>query len=163
MNTNEKILKLVEDTFTESDIRNIAMYIISSLAVGEATHSGIMGGRSDIEGVPPQAVETMYLYDSGLTDNEFFLKHFVTLKAAIITDRIRLAAITEVVRAAQSNNEVPLWRSVRGMIMSKMDSLSLLAFLWKGYEFSIDFTCKLRAIYQLAPEMEEFFERNING
>ena len=72
----KEVMTLIQETFNEKDILDIAMYIVSAQAVTEVTEQAIMGRQSEISGLSPHALQLAYEYDSALTTNEFFLKHF---------------------------------------------------------------------------------------
>ena len=75
------ILKLLQETFTEQEVLDVALYIISSMAVGEAVHQGIIGGKKFVENLPPIALDIAYRYESALTNNKFFLQNFTLIKS----------------------------------------------------------------------------------
>ena len=44
---------------------------------------------------------------------------------------------------------------------AKMDSLVILAFLWKGYDFAVDFMMKMRSKVDLPDEMKRYFDEKL--
>lgn len=161
MKGNKKLLQLIEDTFTEADVKNIAYYIISSLAVGEAINMSFAMGLNTVESLPPQNLDIVYKYDSGLTGNPFFLQHYGVIKSMIGIDRVKMTASNELLRMAGEKDCKRCYEAVHEMFTSKLDSLILLTLLWKGYDFSVDFACKLKLVVDLPQEVKDYFKERI--
>lgn len=154
------ILKLVQETFTEQEVLDVALYIISSMAVGEAVHQGIIGGKEFVENLPPIALDIAYRYESALTDNKFFLQNFTLIKSFVIMDKIKLSAASKLAVLGQKTNDIRPIEKMEHLLHSKVDSLVFLAFLWKGYEFAIDFMVKMRMALELTSGIKEFIKEN---
>lgn len=153
----EGVLGLIDREFTDSDVKDVALYMVSSVAIGEAANTSIMMGEKEVKGLPPQALDVAVKYDAGLTTNEFFMKHFTTLRTVTIIDRIKIAATNDLLYTANATGDKNCYRKAREMMVSKLDSLITLALLWKGYDYACDFAAKLKLAFDLTPEAEQFF------
>lgn len=153
------ILKLVQETFTETDVLDVAMYILSSNAVGEAIEQGLAGGRQFIEGLPPQALDIVYKYESALTQNKFYLQNFTLIKSFVIMDKVKLSASTKLVKLAQDSNDKRPILKVEHLLHGKLDSLAFIAFLWKGYDLAVEFMQKARLAMELSSDMQKFLKQ----
>lgn len=158
---NQEIFKLVQETFTEGEVLEVALYILSAQAVGEVAQQGIMGGYREVKGLPPQALDLAYKYDSALTTNEFFLKHYTTIRAFTVMDKIRLSAVGRMTAVAERENDKKLFASVEHTFYGKLDSLVILAFLWKGYDFAVEFMMKLRSKVDLPDGLKRYFDERV--
>lgn len=152
------ILKLVEETFTERDVLDVALYIMSSMAVSEAVQQGIMGRKQFVEGLPPQALDIANKYDSAITNNKFYLENFTLLKSFVIMDKIKLAAAGKLAKIGQVGHDARPIKKLEHLLHSKLDSLVIVAFLWKGYDFAVDFMTKARMVMELTPAMQKFIK-----
>lgn len=157
----KEVMTLIQETFNEKDVLDIAMYIVSAQAVTEVTEQAIMGRQSEISGLSPYALQLAYEYDSALTTNEFFLKHYSVLRAFVIFDKIRIAALRKMFIVADKENDKDAFKAIQHLMFCKMDALVMLAFLWKGYEFAAEFMAKLRLVFRLSPEAEMYFEQKL--
>ena len=156
------ILKLVQETFTEQEVLDVALYIISSMAVGEAVHQGIIGQKKFVENLPPIALDIAYRYESALTDNKFFLQNSTLIKSFVVMDKIKLSAASKLgVLGQKTQDPLPI-EKMEHLLHSKVDSLVFVAFLWKGYEFAIDFMMKARMAMELTSGMKKFIEEQKN-
>ena len=152
------ILKLVQETFDEQEVLDVALYIISSLAVGEAVQQGIMGQKKFVENLPPIALDIAYRYESALTDNKFYLNNYTLIKSFVVMDKVKLSAISKLAAFGQKTNDFVPIEKMEHLLHSKLDSLAFVAFLWKGYEFAVDFMMKARLVMELTSGMKEFIE-----
>lgn len=162
MDKQAKLLRLLSETFTEQEILDIALYIVSAHAVAEVAQDGIMLNKEEVRGLPPQVIELAYKYDSALTNNEFFLKHYTVIRAFTIIDKIRVAAANRMFLLAEKEKEKSIYKAVQETIHTKLDSLVMLAFLWKGYDFAVDFMSKVRLIVEFSSPLESYLEKKIN-
>lgn len=161
MDFQSDLLRLVSETFTEPELLDIALYVISAQSVAEAAQYGIMDNLKEVKGLPPQALEIAYKYDSALTNNEFFLKHFSLIKAFTVMDKIRLSSIGKLISLAEKEKTKPLYKASYLTMYAKFDALAMLAFLWKGYDFAVEFMSKLRMVMKLPDYMEKYFEERM--
>lgn len=153
------ILKLVQETFTEQEVLDVALYIISSTAVGEAVEQGLAGRKEFIEGLPPQALDLVYKYESALTQNKFYLQNFSHIKSFVVMDKVKLSAGTNLVRLYQESKNVLPIEKLEHLLHSKLDSLAFVAFLWKGYDFAVEFMTKARVAMELSPIVQDFLKK----
>lgn len=156
-----KLMRLLSDTFTESEVLDIALYIISAHAVAEVTQDSLMMNYKEVKGLPPQALELAYKYDSALTNNEFFLKHYTVIRAFTIIDKIRTVAANRMFVFAEKEKDKKIYKAVYETIHSKLDSLVMLAFLWKGYDFAVDFMSKLRLVVEFPSALEDYLKEKM--
>ncbi len=161
MDNQKELLELVQETFNEQEVLEIALYILSAQAVTEAAQQGIMGGYKEVRGLPPQALDLAYKYDSALTTNEFFLKHYTVIRAFTVMDKIRLSASGRLAAVAEREKDKNLFKSLEHTMYAKMDSLVILAFLWKGYDFAVDFMMKMRSKVDLPDDMKKYFDEKL--
>lgn len=152
------ILKLVQETFDEQEVLDVALYIISSLAVGEAVQQGIIGQKKFVENLPPIALDIAYRYESALTDNKFFLQNYTLIKSFVVMDKIKLSAASKLAILGQKADDVLPIQKLEHLLHSKVDSLVFLAFLWKGYDFAVDFMTKARMAMELTSGMKKFIK-----
>lgn len=162
LDRNARLMKMIHDNFDDEQVKDVALYIISSLAVGEAANRGIAMGATEVKGLPPAALDTMYRFDSGLTNNEFFLKHFTTIRAFTMVDKVKMTATNSLLRIGEEKKDKRCLTCARELMLEKMDSLIILALLWKGYEFAVDFTAQLKLVFELDPQVEEYFSSRIS-
>ena len=154
-----KLLSLLEETFTEPEVLDIALYIVSSHALGEAVLQGIAGGQNELKKVSPFLVDLVSKYDSALIKNEFYIKNYAIFKAFTIFDKIKLSSLMKIAAYGEDTKDKNAFHALEHLMYSKMDSLIILAFLWKGYEFTCDFMVKLRLTLELSPSLVDYFER----
>lgn len=154
------ILKLVQETFTEPEVLDVALYIMSSMAVGEAVQQGIMGNKQFIEGLPPQALDIAAKYDSAITKNKFFLENFTLIKSFVVMDKIKLSCAGKLAVLGQTKEDKRPIKKLEHLLHSKLDSLVFVAFLWQGYDFAVDFMTKARMVLELSPDMQKFIDDN---
>ena len=157
---DNKIISLLEETFIEPQVLDVALYIMSSQALGEAIQQGLMGNYREIKGVPPQLVDTVSKHDAALTNNKFFIENYAVIRAFTIFDKIKLSTIGRLAVLGEKENDKDATHALEHMMYSKMDALVIVAFLWKGYDFACDFLTKLRLLVELSPSLEQYFERN---
>ena len=159
--SQDKLLDLVEETFTDGEVLDVALYLLSAHAVGEAAHQGIAGKYSEVKGLSPQALEVAYRYESALTNNDFYMKHFSVIRSFAVFDKIKLATIMELARTAEKHDDKHIYEALKNMMQSKLESLIMVAFIWKGYDFAIDFTAKLKLISDLPEAMTKYFKQKL--
>lgn len=160
MSGEGKIIELLEETFTEPQILDIALYIMSSQALGEAIQQGLMGNYKEIKGVPPQLVDVVSKYDAALMNNKFFIENYAVIRAFTIFDKIKLTSIGKLAVLGEKEKDKDAVHALQHMMYSKMDALVIVAFLWKGYDFACDFLTKLRLLVELSPSLERYFEKH---
>ena len=152
------ILKLVQDTFDEQEVLDVALYIISSMAVGEAVQQGLIGQKKFVENLPPIALDIAYRYESALTQNKFYLQNYTLIKSFVVMDKVKLSAASKLAVLGQKANDVLPIQKLEHLLHSKLDSLAFVAFLWKGYEFAVDFMTKARMTMELTSGMQKFID-----
>lgn len=157
------ILKLVQETFTEQEVLDVALYIISSTAVGEAVEQGLLAGKQFIEGLPPQALDLVYKYESALVQNKFYLQNFSHIKSFVVMDKVKLSTCTKLVYLYQDSKDTSPIEKLEHLLYSKLDSLAFVAFLWKGYDFAVEFMTKARMLMELSSGMKEFLRKAKEG
>lgn len=157
------ILKLVQETFTEQEVLDVALYIMSSMAVGEAVEQGIIGKKRFVENLPPQALDIAYKYESALTQNKFYLQNYTLIKSFVVMDKIKLSVATKLAVLGQKADDTLPIRKLEYLLHSKLDSLVFVAFLWKGYDFAVDFMAKARMAMELTSSMQKFIDENSIG
>lgn len=161
MQFQEKIYTLVKETFDEQEVLDIALYLISAQAVAEAAQQGVMGNKPFVENLPPGVLELSFKYDSALTSNKFFLENFTIFRSFAVFDKIKLAATTRLIVDAEKEKDKEIFKASERMIYSKLDSLVMLAFLWKGYDFAVDFAVKAAKTMDISPQMKEYFNSKL--
>lgn len=154
------ILKLVQETFDEQEVLDVALYIISSMAVGEAVQQGMMGGKKFVENLPPIALDIAYRYESALTNNKFYLQNYTLIKSFVVLDKIKLSAAGKLAVLGQKENDPRPIQKLEHLLNSKLDSLVFVAFLWKGYDFAVEFMAKARMAMELTSDMQKFIKEN---
>ena len=152
------ILKLVQETFDEQEVLDVALYIISSMAVGEAVQQGIIGQKKFVENLPPIALDIAYRYESALTNNKFYLQNYTLIKSFVVLDKIKLSAASKLAVLGQKANDVRPIQKLEHLLNSKLDSLVFVAFLWKGYDFAVEFMAKARMAMELTSDMQKFIK-----
>ena len=162
MEVQTGILKLVQETFTEQEVLDVALYIISSMAVGEAVQHGLLAQKEFVEKLPPIALDIAYRYESALTDNKFYLQNFTLIKSFVVMDKVKLSAMTKLaVLGIKANDTEPI-KKLEHLMHSKLDSLAFVAFLWKGYDFAVEFMQKARLVMQPTSSWQKFIDENSN-
>lgn len=152
---DNKILKFIGEEFTDQDVMDTALYVLSAQAIGEAAQHGILSGKVFVEGLPAQALEVAYKYESGLVTNEFFLKHLLVIRSFVVMDKMKLSVTSKLLGLINhAENEKALYKAVWHLMYSKMDALIMIAFLWKGYDYAVEFATKLKVIMEIPEELE---------
>lgn len=154
-----KLLTLLEESFTEPEILDIALYIVSSHALGEAVLQAIAGKQDELKKVSPFLVDLVSKYDSALIKNDFYIKNYAVFKAFTIFDKIKLSSLMKIAAYGEESKDKNAFHALEHMMYSKMDSLIILAFLWKGYEFACEFMTKLHLVLELSPSLVEYFQQ----
>ena len=156
-----KLMRLLSETFTDSEVLDVALYIISAHAVGEATQDSLIMNHKEVKGLPPHALEIAYKYDSALTTNDFFLKHYTVIRAFTIIDKIRIAAVNRMFLFAEEKKDKNIYKAVYETVCAKLDSLVMVAFLWKGYDFAVEFMSKLRVVLEFPSSLESYLKEKM--
>ena len=160
MQVRTGILKLVQETFTEQEVLDVALYIISSMAVGEAIQHGLLAQKEFVEKLPPIALDIAYRYESALTDNKFYLQNFTLIKSFVVMDKVKLSAMTKLAVLGVKGNDTEPIKKLEHLMHSKLDSLAFIAFLWKGYDFAVEFMQKARLVMQPTSSWKKFIDEN---
>lgn len=156
------ILKLVQETFTEQEVLDVALYIISSMAVGEAIQHGLLAQKEFVEKLPPIALDIAYRYESALTNNKFYLQNFSHIKSFVVMDKVKLSAMSKLaVLGVKANDTEPI-KKLEHLMHSKLDSLAFVAFLWKGYDFAVEFMQKARLVMEPSSNWQRFIDEYSN-
>lgn len=150
-----KIYDLIREEFTDTDVLDTALYVLSTQAVAEATQYAVMTGKASVENLPPQALEVIYKYESGLIKNEFFLKHYTLLRAFVVMDRLKVETTGKLSALAGKSEERDIYKALYHLFYSKLDSLVMIAFLWKGYDYAAEFMTKLKVVTEIPKALEE--------
>lgn len=152
------MVRLLEESFEDPEVREVAMYIMSRLLLSEVAIKGMMAGRTEV-GVLPEALSMALQYDANVVDNSFFIKNFAVIKIQISMDEVKLhTQRLKLQYGLEKNNDEHLLRSAMYMIQNKYDSLTTVAFLYKGAQFAKEFDFKLRSITMLSDQELRFFE-----
>lgn len=152
------ILKLVQETFTEQEVLDVALYIISSMAVGEAIQHGLLAQKEFVEKLPPIALDIAYRYESALTDNKFYLQNFTLIKSFVVMDKVKLSAMSKLAMlGVKEDKSLPI-KKLEHLMHSKLDSLAFIAFLWKGYDFAVEFMQKARLVMEPTTHWQNFID-----
>lgn len=156
---NGKILRLIGEEFTDPDVMDTALYILSAQAISEAANKGILSGKMFVEGLPAQALEIAYRYESGLVKNKFFLEHYLILRSIVVLDKIKLSTSAKLIGIVNhAENEKDIYKAIWHLMYAKLDSLTMIAFLWKGYDYAVEFSAKLKVLIDVPEELEEMFK-----
>lgn len=154
--TNNKILKLVGEEFTDPDVMDTALYVLAAQAIGEAAQQGIVSNKVFVEGLPAQALEVAYKYESGLVKNEFFLKHYLVIRSLVVMDKMKLSVTSKLLGLINhAENEKAIYRALWHLMYAKMDALIMIAFLWKDYDYAVEFATKLKIATEIPSALEE--------
>lgn len=151
------LARLIEESFEDPEVKEVGMYIMSRLLLSEVAIKGLMTGRTNV-GVLPEALALALQYDANVTDNSFYIKNFAVIKIQISMDEIKLSSQRLKLQYGVDKNDVNMLRSAMYLIQNKYDSLTTVAFLYKGAKFAKEFDFKLRAITTLSDQEIQFFE-----
>lgn len=158
-NTNNAILKLVGEEFTDPDVMDTALYVLSAQAIGEAAQQGIVSRKIFVKNLPAQSLEVAYRYESGLVKNKFFLEHFLIIRSFVVMDKMKLSIISKLLGIVNhAEKEKGIYEAIWHLMYSKMDTLIMIAFLWKGYDYAVDFAAKLKVATRIPDELEEYLK-----
>lgn len=151
--------ELILETFGEdTEVAQVAMYIVSTLTINDAVIRGNMTNAKEVTGVPPEALLLVRRFDNDMMKNGFFIENFAPIKAQVALDDIRIRSASYLVAYAKEKGETRYYEQAKSVLMTRLDSFTLLAFLWKGAEFAEDFDIKLRSTGVLSPEHQRFFD-----
>lgn len=160
---NNKILKLIGEEFTEADVMDTALYVLAAQAIGEAAQQGIIANKVFVEGLPAQTLEIAYRYESGLVRNKFFLDHYLVIRSLVVMDKMKLSVMSKLLGLINhAENEKDIYRALWHLLYAKMDALIMIAFLWKGYDYAVDFAAKLKVITEVPEELEEYIKSKLD-
>ena len=162
---DQNLMKVVQEHFGEEpEVLEVAMYALSTLMVTDAILRGMITKATEIRGIPPEAYALMREYDSGMTTNEFFAKNFAPIKLQLAMDDLKLntmrsyVGFLETPEGQKEGIRQTYANSVRAILMSRFDVLTVIAFLWKGVKFAEEFDAKYRATIQLTPDYVKYFK-----
>lgn len=158
---HEKLMVVIKDHFeVDQEVYEVAMYAMSTLAITDAILRGVMTKVTEIRGIPPESYKLMRDFDNGLTVNEFWLKNYAPIKMQLVLDDIKLNTTREYIQFGESIKDDPIklaFKQVRAILLSRLDVLTIIAFLWKGLKYAQDFDAKIRIAVQLSAEHENYF------
>lgn len=157
--TNSAILKLIGEEFTDPDVMDTALYVLAAQAIGEAAQQGIVSNKVFVENLPAQTLEIAYRYESGLVRNKFFLEHFLVIRSFVVMDKMKLSVISKLLGLVNhAEKEKDLYKAIWHLLHAKMDALIMIAFLWKGYDYAVDFAAKLKVVTRIPEELESYLK-----
>lgn len=157
---SESIMKIVHDHFSEEpEILEVAMYILSAVNINEAVLKGIMAKQSEIQGVAPHAVHMVQRFDNGLTLNKFWTEVFAVIKSQIALDSIKLNTLAQYIEVGESKQEPAFFQACSVILMSRLDALTIVAFLWKGVDYAEQFDARIRVVSStMSREHQKYFK-----
>lgn len=159
---NNKILKLIGEEFTDPDVMDTALYVLAAQAIGEAAQQGIIANKVFVEGLPAQTLEIAYRYESGLVRNKFFLEHYLVIRSLVVMDKMKLSVMSKLLGLINhAENEKDIYKALWHLLYAKMDALIMVAFLWKGYDYAVDFATKLKVITEVPEELENYIRSKL--
>lgn len=160
--TNNAILKLIGEEFTDPDVMDTALYVLAAQAIGEAAQQGILSGKIFVENLPAQTLEIAYRYESGLVKNKFFLEHFLVIRSLVVMDKMKLSITSKLLGIVNhAEKEKDIYKAIWHLMYAKMDALIMIAFLWKGYEYAVDFAAKMKVVIRIPEALEDYLKSKL--
>lgn len=152
------VTKVIDDFFKEDpEIYEVAMYVNSTMAINYEVLRSMMMNETEVKNIPPEAYHLMKRFDNGLTQNRFWHENFGPLKAQLAIIDIKLNSMRMYAAYGEQKGDMNALKQVRAILLSQVDALTMLAFLWKGVQFAEEFDAKVRIAFQLSPEHEKYF------
>lgn len=160
---NQPIIKLIDETFKEEpEVFEVCMYAMSTLAIQYEILAGMLLGKTELRGIPPEAYHLMRRFDNGMTQNQFYLESFAPIKIMLGMDDIRLNTMRQFIAQGERTGEKHFFEQAKSFMFSRFDVLTTIAQIWKGVTFAEEFHSKLHAVVELGPELEAYFnERGV--
>lgn len=150
-------IKVIEDNFTDSEVKEVAFYSLSALTVDDALISALGAGLTEVKGIPPEALLLIKRYDNGLIKNDFWQENYVPIKSQLALADIKLNTYLKYAKFYGDRKDKMALKQMRAILLSRMDVLTTIAFFWKGVEFAEEFDSKFRLAVQLPAEYVDFF------
>jgi len=158
--TPNNISKAIHDHFSEApEVHEVVNYVTSTLTLDLMVAIGVMTNQTQVP-VPPEALHMVKRFDTGLTTNEFYLQNFAAIRSSLMMVDIKFQTMMEYMAAMNSANKPPvsLVEQSKAVYMTQFDTITLIASLWKGHTFALEFDRKFRQLIQLDAGMTRMFE-----
>ena len=162
-NQDRTLMQFIEDHFIkDKDVYEVVMYAIACLSIDEAVTIAQMSKSSEIRGIAPQSYYLMKKYDQGLTTNKFWIENYAPIKMQLTLTNIKQETGSKYIGLSTTDDaDKDIVRkglkASRAVLMTRLDVLTLIAFLWKGPGYAQDFDSHFRIIFQLSDEHERFY------
>lgn len=159
------LIQFIEDHFIkDKDVYEVVMYALACLAIDEAVTIARMSKSPEVRGVPPESYYLMKKYDHGLTTNKFWVENYAPIKMQIALSNIKQETSNQYIGLSQvpdadKEDVKKALKASRAVLMTRLDVLTLIAFLWKGPAYAQDFDNKLRLVFQLGETHEQFYSQ----
>lgn len=161
---NVKLDTLLKDHFGDNqEVLDVVMYALASININDAVTISKMIKSKEVRGISPDAYSIMKRFDNGLVKNNFWLENFAPIKLSLAMTDIKHRTQTDHLTWAEeqpkgSTGVAEAARAARASMLTRCDVFTLIAFLWRGYEFAQEFDARFRMMFQLAPEHEQYFK-----
>ena len=160
---SRNLIQFIEDHFIkDKDVHEVVQYALACLAIDEAVTVARMSNSPEVRGIPPTSYYLMKKYDNGLTTNKFWVANYAPIKMQIALSNIKQETSNQYIGLSQAEgvDEADVkkaLKSSRAVLMTRLDVLTLIAFLWKGPSYAQDFDNKLRLVFQLSDTHDQFY------
>lgn len=163
---SRNLMQLIDDHFIkDKDVYEVVQYVLACLTIDEAVTSARLSGGNEVRGIPPQSYYLMKKYDNGLTTNKFWIENYAPIKMQIALTDIKHETNMKYINlqsvdGVDNDTLKRALKSSRSILMTRLDVLTLIAFLWKGPAYAEDFDAKFRLAFQLVDKHEQFYSES---
>lgn len=159
---HEHLVLILQEHFKSNpDVLEVAFYILSTLTISDAVLQGSMNKDTEVRGIPPEAYYLVNRFNNNLTTNKFYLENFAPIKMQLVLADVKLNTMMGYLQHMERDDKKYVnitTDHVRAIILTRLDTLTLIAFLWKGVEFAEQFDNKMRMTLHRSLEHKEFFK-----
>lgn len=159
--TSSNIQRAIQDHFSEDPkVHEVVNYVTSTLTLDLMVAIGVMSNQTQVP-IPPEALHMVKRFDTGLTTNDFYIQNFAAIRSSLMMVDIKYQTMMEYMAFLSSSDETPpsLIDQCKSIYLSQFDTLTLIASLWKGHTFALEFDRKFRQLVQLDEAMNAMFKR----
>ena len=158
------IQQLIDDHFIkDKDVHEVVRYVMACLTIDDQVTIARITNAKEVSGISPESYYLMKAYDNGLTTNKFWIENYAPIKLQIALSNIKQETSIKYLDFSlrgdvEDDGSVEnALKASRAIIMTRLDALTLIAFLWKGPAYAQDFDARFRLVFQLADVTEKFY------
>lgn len=158
----DRLNHIIKEHFEiDPEVFEVVMYAVSTLNINEAVLNGMMSKATEVRNIPPESFYLMKRFDDGLTVNKFWIQNYAAIKMQLTLESIKLSTMRSYILFAETHDNIVTKHGLnqaRAIILSKLDVMTTIAFLWKGITYAEKFDVDFRLASQLTPNHEKYFK-----